>query len=72
MLTAIHGDVLGAWLFNPLLFSVLIVAAALLLVRLLTGRKLRLNLTKAEARTAWIIALAAVLVNWAYLIRYVG
>jgi hypothetical protein len=72
VLHILRGDVPAAWTFNPLLFTVLAVAAALLVVRVAFGRAVRIHLTRAEKRIAWIVGIALVLLNWAYVIVYVG
>ena len=72
VLHMLRGDVPAAWTFNPLLFTVLAVAAALLVVRVAFGRAVRVHLTRAEQRLAWIVGIALVLLNWAYVIVWVG
>jgi len=72
MLHILQGDLAGAWTFNPLLFTVLAAAAALLAVRLAFGRTVRIRMTRGEQRIAWIVGIALLLLNWAYVIVYVG
>ena len=67
-----QGDLLGALLYNPLLFSVLSVLAIILLIRLVSGWSLRASLTPVERRLAWAAGTVLLLLNWAYLIRFVG
>ncbi len=72
VLSLAQGDLLGALLYNPLLFSVLSVLAIVLLVRLVSGWTLRANLTPVERRIAWSTGAILLLLNWAYVIRFVG
>lgn len=72
LLCVLRGDIVEAWWYNPLLFSALVVFLATLGLRLVAGRKIQIYLTRAERLTAWIVAVVLVLVNWAYVIRYVG
>jgi hypothetical protein len=72
VLRMLHGEFIAGWLYNPLMFTLLAVFAADALGRLVLARKLELTLTRRQRRVAWIVFLATVLVNWAYLIRYVG
>jgi hypothetical protein len=51
---------------------VLAVAGALLAVRVAFGRAVRIRLTRGEQRIAWIVGTALLLLNWAYVIVYVG
>jgi hypothetical protein len=41
-------------------------------MRVLFARSLRLELTRPERRLAWVLAIAALAANWAYVIVYVG
>ena len=72
VLHILQGDIPAAWAFNPLLFTVLAVAGALLAVRVAFGRAVRIRLTRGEQRIAWIVGTALLLLNWAYVIVYVG
>jgi len=71
-LALLRGQVAAAWLCNPLLFTVAGLTAACLTGRLVFGRQVTLELTKAERRVAVAALLSAFLVNWGYVIRYVG
>ena len=66
------GDIVGGWLFNPLLFTILAIIAADLILRLVAGKAVRLVLSKREKLVAWIILAVAFVANWAYIIRYIG
>ena len=71
-LCLLRGDLAGGWLHNPLVFSLAALAAVVLGIRLVLGRKPDLRLTRTERALAWTVAAALVLCNWAYVIRYVG
>jgi hypothetical protein len=66
------GDLLGGWLHNPLLFTLLGGVAAAALLRMTTKRTLRWHLTPTQKRMLLRLFLALVLANWAYVIFYVG
>ena len=68
----LRGDVQAPWRLNPLLASVATVAAALLAVRLVFGRTVRITLRRWEKRIVLILAATAFALNWVYLILYVG
>jgi hypothetical protein len=72
VLAALGGHVWRAWTYNPLVFTILAVAAGLLAIRVIFARSLRLELTRWEKRLAWALAVAALAANWAYVIVYVG
>lgn len=72
VLQAGEGDVLGAWLFNPLLFSGLVVLTVVLALRFVVGRTVSLGLTSQQQRVSWLVLTALLLLNWAYVIRFVG
>lgn len=67
-----HGDLTQAWLYNPLLFSVLTLFSTVVVVRILFAKTVRIHLTKIERRIAWALSFALLLTNWAYVIFYVG
>ena len=71
-LRLLSGDVAGAWLCNPLMFSAASVAAALLLWKAACGRKLQIALKTWEKFAASAIAVTLSAANWVYVIRYVG
>jgi len=68
----IDGDIIGGWLLNPLLFTILAIVVADLILRLATGKAIRFVLSKREKRGAWIILAVVFVANWAYIIRYIG
>lgn len=70
-LSLLHGQLTQAWLYNPLLCSVIALYFTATAVRLLIGRSLRLHLTRLERALCWIIAVVLVSANWAYVVFYV-
>ena len=68
MLSFWDGQVLRAWLYNPLLFSVLGFFVLLVAFRIVSGRSIRIDLTKKERYAAWVAAAALVVSNWTYVI----
>ncbi len=67
VLAVLRGDLLEAFLYNPLVFAVFVAAGAWLVLRIGFKRRVVL-ITSARARRWWVVALvAAVLANWAYL-----
>ena len=71
-LSLLHGHPSQAWLYNPLLYSVLALLFAATAVRIISARSLRINLTATERSAVWIVAGALFLANWAYVIFFVG
>jgi hypothetical protein len=71
-LCLLHGRIGQAWLYNPLLFSVLGLFFGTTAVRIFFARRVRIHLTPTERRIAWLLAIALLAVNWAYIILYVG
>ncbi len=71
-LSFLQGHVVRAWLYNPLLFSVLGLFFAATAVRVIFARSLRISLTGTERLIAWILVFALFLANWIYIIFYVG
>ncbi len=72
VLSFLHGHVGQAWLYNPLLCSALGIFFAAVAVRIIFARGVRISLTSTERGTAWVLAVALFLANWAYVILYVG
>ncbi len=71
-LAFLHGHPIQAWLYNPLLFSFLGTASAVVILRMLTGKSPRLLLNRAERVAVWVILSALFAANWLYVVRYVG
>ncbi|MCP4607964.1 MAG: DUF2752 domain-containing protein [Planctomycetes bacterium] len=72
LLSLLHGNITQAWLFNPLLFSVLILFFTNASVRIILARSLRVYLTNTERKIAWILSFVLLFANWAYVIFYIG
>jgi hypothetical protein len=70
--SALHGDVLGAFAASPLVFAALLVAASVLLLRVLTARRVHLRLERGEGVLAWTVAGALVAAHWTYLVARGG
>ena len=66
------GDVIGAWLFNPLLFTTLLFLTIVVGLRVVAGKRIEWGFTKNQRRGVWIVLIAAFALNWAYVIVYVG
>lgn len=66
------GDVLLAFQTNPLLFLVGMALVAILAFRLVGRRRLEVETSPGVRRRAWWIFALLVLVNWAYLVVFVG
>ena len=64
----VEGHWARGWLHNPLLFTLLAVAAVWLLVRLASGRQLWWSPSPRARAFAWIVAGAALAANWIFLI----
>lgn len=71
-LNLLQGQLVQAWLCNPLLYSVLGIFFAVTIVRVLFGRAVRIHLSRAERAIAWIVAIVLFFANWAYIIFCVG
>ena len=67
----LDGRPLRAFLFNPLVATVIALAAAAMAGRVVFGRALRLNLTRRQMTVATILFVLLVVANWIYVIRYV-
>lgn len=71
-LCVLSGHPIRAWLYNPLLFSVLSLFIAVTGIRILFARSLRIRLTRTERTVAWLLAAVLFAANWVYVIIYVG
>ena len=71
-----HGDLLGAMRWNPLAFAIYcgiaVFDAYAFAVLVLRARRLRLSFNTAEKRISRGLAIAILLVNWAYLLDHSG
>ena len=71
-LSLLHGHPAQAWLYNPLLYSVLALFFAVTAVRVISARGVRINLTGIERPAAWILVGALFFANWAYVMFFIG
>jgi len=67
----LHGQVVRAWLYNPLLFSTLTLFFAAIVIQLLFGRGVQIHLTHKERIITWVLAITLFLANWVYVIFYI-
>lgn len=67
-LYALQGHPAESFACNPLIFIVLAVCGILLMLRLVTGWRLVLNLTRGQKIVAFVAIALLVAANWAYLI----
>lgn len=63
-----RGEILSAWLMNPMIATLAAAAVIYLLIRGLSGYAITLHATSAQWRWIALVALAALLANWGYLI----
>lgn len=71
-LSLLHGHIVQAWLYNPLLFLVLGLFVAVTAIRVFFARGIKVSLTKNERLFAWLLVILLFFANWAYVIFYVG
>ncbi len=71
-LSILHGEFVAGWAKNPMLFTLMLAAAAALLLRVALARKVEVQMSRSERRVAIGVFLVLLAVNWAYVIRYVG
>jgi hypothetical protein len=67
-LSLLRGDVMGAWLYNPLMVTFGAAAAIVLATGSVTGKWPTLRLSKSQKRWLWVASALAVAANWVYLI----
>jgi hypothetical protein len=72
MLSLAGGHPIRAWLFNPLLFSVLGVFGAAVLLRLIFQRAVRVQLTRTQRITTWATFATLFVLNWIYVMLCTG
>ncbi len=71
-LSLIGGNFTQAWLFNPLLYSLVILFGVVFLVRLIFAKTVRISLIGPERKVVWLIAACLLLANWGYVIFCIG
>lgn len=69
VLSLVQGHWIEAWRYNPLVATVTLGLAAIVLLRLLTARFPRIELSGREGAAFLVLLAAAVLANWAWLLR---
>ena len=69
-LLLLEGDLLGAFLMNPLVMITLAAVAAVLTLRLLFGLKVKWNLGRTERWVYLALGIAALLANWAWIVSW--
>lgn len=72
VVAALNGRYLQAWLYNPLLCSVLLLFFADAMLRMLFARAIQIRMARSERRVAWAAAVALFGINWVYVILCVG
>lgn len=72
VISLLHGHIVQAWLYNPLLYLILAFAFAAVAVRIISARSVRINLTGRERSTAWVLSGVLFFINWLYVIFFVG
>ncbi len=70
-LSLLHGHIIRAWLYNPLLYTFLTIFFGVTAVRVIFARGFRINLTRIERLFAWIIIIVLFFANWVYVILYI-
>jgi hypothetical protein len=68
VLAMLRGQVVQAWLCNPLVFTLGAAAALVLAARFATGKSLKIEFSQSLKRWLWVAIALAVAANWAYLI----
>lgn len=71
-LAFLSGHPIQGWLYNPLLFSFLGIFAGVVGIRILFCRGPVVHLSESQTRAARVLVPLLVVVNWLYVIRYVG
>lgn len=72
VLSLLRGEFGQAWLYNPLLCSIIAFFFTVTAVRIISGWTVRLHLSCTERVVACVLAIVLVFANWAYVIFYVG
>ncbi len=71
-LNIFEGNFLTAFLFNPLIFLAGFIFFIIATIKILFAKSLKINLTKKEKRIIWVILTILFIVNWIYVIVFVG
>ena len=70
-LSLLHGHIIQAWLYNPLLYTFLAIFFGITAIRIIFARGIRISLTKTERLFAWITVIVLFFANWAYVLLYI-
>lgn len=70
-LSLLHGHIIQAWLYNPLLYTFLAIFFGVTAIRIIFARSIRISLTRIERLFAWIIVIVFFCANWVYVILYI-
>jgi len=70
VLAMLGGQMVRAWLYNPLVFTLAGLAALDTLGRAIFARRVELVLSPTARRWAWFLIFVLALGNWAYVIAY--
>jgi len=68
----LHGRFVEGFLTQPLMVTAAVAMALLVLFRLIFARRVELTWGRLERRLAWAAVAALALLNWGYVIRFVG
>ena len=66
------GHPLQAWSYNPLVMTVIVVIAALVVLRLTFARAVDISFTRRQKHAAIAAAAMLMLANWLYVLRHLG
>ena len=65
----LHGRIIDGWWMNPLVFTIFLCSVIVLLVRAIFARKIQVVWNRNDKILIGSIFLAAIIVNWMYLIQ---
>jgi hypothetical protein len=68
VLSLLNGNPGGAIAYNPLFFAGTMLLFAVVLIRLVLARKVRIHVSRTERLGIWVLLTVFVLSNWAYVI----
>ncbi len=72
LLSVLQGEIVAAWLCNPLLFLIIAIFFGASLARLFFAHSVRIESSAVERQIGWVLAIALGLANWVYVALYVG
>ena len=68
VMSLLQGRFVQAWLYNPMMFSGMVMFFVATLARIVLGRSVRVHLNEPQRTLVWIAAAILLLSNWAYVI----